>query len=519
MTGRRTLGDYELEHRLGEGASGTVWRARQVSAHDRPVAVKRVSAVERPLALDHPHIVRVIEVIADGDDGLAIAMELAVGSASERLSRRGPMPADEVAAIVRRLASALAFAHGRGIAHGNVKASNVLFRGDGEPILADFGLGSMAAAAADDLVALGATALELLGGDLAGAPEPLASAVARCLAADPADRFPDAGALVAALGPAGVASTLARTAITPTRPHPKPALARTGSAPTRVCPGRAPTDPHPTPVPMGSATAPTDPHPTPVPMGSATAPSAPHPTHAPMGSAIGPTDPHRTHAPTRDTAPADPHPTPAPMGRATASTEPDPESAPTCAATAAIRLETTPAPASLHGGNTPAEPDGGATRTFGPRPPIAPATTPVRRVGARAAIAVAGAVALLAGVALLVRPATPTARAGATPVRSCPPPAAADVDDLVGDVDGDGCAETVALDKNVLTKDGERYEVGRAGDVVVLGDWDCDGDATPGVFRPPSGEAHLFDAWATQDRPLPAARTVRTKAPPKTDCS
>jgi hypothetical protein len=44
-----------------------------------------------------------------------------------------------------------------------------------------------------------------------------------------------------------------------------------------------------------------------------------------------------------------------------------------------------------------------------------------------------------------------------------------------------------------------RYEVGQQGDVVVLGDWDCDRTATPAVLRPDTGEVFVFDEWASSD--------------------
>lgn len=44
-----------------------------------------------------------------------------------------------------------------------------------------------------------------------------------------------------------------------------------------------------------------------------------------------------------------------------------------------------------------------------------------------------------------------------------------------------------------------RYEVGIPGDIVTLGDWNCDGEATPAVLRPSTGEVFVFDGWASAD--------------------
>ena len=51
----------------------------------------------------------------------------------------------------------------------------------------------------------------------------------------------------------------------------------------------------------------------------------------------------------------------------------------------------------------------------------------------------------------------------------------------------------------LLDHRGRRYRVGREGDIVVIGDWDCDGDKTPAVLRPATGEIAVFDHWPDPD--------------------
>jgi hypothetical protein len=65
------------------------------------------------------------------------------------------------------------------------------------------------------------------------------------------------------------------------------------------------------------------------------------------------------------------------------------------------------------------------------------------------------------------------------------------------DPDGDGCPSTVLIGDAVVEVDGVRYGVGRPGDLLAVGDWDCDGLATVALVHRGSGEVFLFDGWAT----------------------
>ena len=59
----------------------------------------------------------------------------------------------------------------------------------------------------------------------------------------------------------------------------------------------------------------------------------------------------------------------------------------------------------------------------------------------------------------------------------------------------------------LVDHEGVRYEVGEVGDLVVVGDWDCDGSVTPGVVRTGDGSVWIFDRWASGGE-LAAARAV-----------
>ena len=104
------------------------------------------------------------------------------------------------------------------------------------------------------------------------------------------------------------------------------------------------------------------------------------------------------------------------------------------------------------------------------------------------------------------------------PPSSCPEVAAA----LAADIDGDGCDEDVRIDAGIVTSADRHWEVAGTDDIVVLGDWDCDGRATPAVLRPETGGLWVFSRWAGAGEEVAAtlagvvadAASARTVEPP-----
>mgnify|MGYP003109798489 FL=1 len=77
-----------------------------------------------------------------------------------------------------------------------------------------------------------------------------------------------------------------------------------------------------------------------------------------------------------------------------------------------------------------------------------------------------------------------------------PLPDSCTVPDVAGpDVDGDGCPEEVVLDGRSAQVGSVSVELGQEGDLVALGDWSCDGVATPALLRPETGEVFVFPEW------------------------
>jgi len=252
---------YAIERELGDGAMATVYLATQRSL-ERKVALKVMAAAlaadpsfcERFLRegktlarLSHPHTVTIYDI---GNVGhfYYMAMEyLPNGTLKERIAE-GLSP-EQGLVYLRQIALALGYAHAQGLVHRDVKPANILFRANGSAVLSDFGIAksledrtqfTQAGFAVGtpsymspeqargqqidgraDLYALGVVLYEILTGKLpytgsdslstalAHLTEPLPELpiahgryqgiLRKLLAKDPAERFADADALIAAL--------------------------------------------------------------------------------------------------------------------------------------------------------------------------------------------------------------------------------------------------------------------------------------------------------------------------------
>ena len=120
---------------------------------ERPVAVKLLLDYGDPRSvarfqqeaqilarLQHPNVISVFDTGVDGGDRF-IVMELVEGpTLRELLDTEGRLAPERAGEIASRLASALAFAHGKAVIHRDVKPSNVLLPPDGGVKLADMGI-------------------------------------------------------------------------------------------------------------------------------------------------------------------------------------------------------------------------------------------------------------------------------------------------------------------------------------------------------------------------------------------
>jgi serine/threonine-protein kinase len=164
------LGRYRPLAELGEGGHGTVTLAFDTKMARR-VAIKRIPlshagvrrlndttglAEARTTAmLNHPNIVTVHEWDTDLDEAFLIMEHVDGSSLSDLLDAYAPLDADEAAAVLAPICSALAFAHDNGVLHLDLKPDNVLVTRDGLVKVGDFGVASLTNAAGQAISAGG----------------------------------------------------------------------------------------------------------------------------------------------------------------------------------------------------------------------------------------------------------------------------------------------------------------------------------------------------------------------------
>jgi serine/threonine-protein kinase len=276
---------YRVASLIGTGGMASIWAAAD-DVLGRPVAIKVLAEqyLEQPrfvarfereartaaLLSGHPHVVTIYDVGEAGGRPFIVMEHLAGGTLAERMAAGRPSRA-EVMRWLREAASALDFAHEKGVVHRDVKPRNLLFDGRDRLVVADFGIaraafedsltatnellgtaayispeqaGGEPATAASDRYAFAVVAFEALTGGLPFGggtlveiahrrteldppraserlpelPAGVDDVLLRGLARDPADRWPTAAAFVDSLE-----SALAATAPAPPPPRQRPA--------------------------------------------------------------------------------------------------------------------------------------------------------------------------------------------------------------------------------------------------------------------------------------------------------
>ena len=263
-----TAGEYEILGELGRGGMAAVYLATDV-ALNRKVAIKtmlpeligRQQMVQRfkreaqmAAGLSHPHIVQ-IHTVKQTNRIVYFVMKFIEGRGLESIiGEHGALDLDATRLILQQAASALSFAHHRGVIHRDVKPANIMIDENGWAVMTDFGIAKLddgqnltatgtavgtphymapeqfhnqPLTAAADQYALGIVAYEMLTGkkpfdgstlaeiitkhlfnpppdiklDRPDLPASVSDAITRMLAKEPAARFPDLDTAIAAIGP------------------------------------------------------------------------------------------------------------------------------------------------------------------------------------------------------------------------------------------------------------------------------------------------------------------------------
>ena len=165
-------GKYCITQVLGQGGFGITYEAEQVLLH-RKVALKEffmkdccerdantshvtvgigaqrtlvqkfrgkfIREAQMMASMDHPHIVRVVDVFEENGTAYYVMDYLPGGSLADKVRKEGSLSETLAEEYIRQVAEALSYIHGKDTVHLDVKPSNILLNAKGEAVLIDFG--------------------------------------------------------------------------------------------------------------------------------------------------------------------------------------------------------------------------------------------------------------------------------------------------------------------------------------------------------------------------------------------
>lgn len=166
-------GKYKIVRVLGQGGFGITYEAEQVMLRrrvalkeffmkdccERDDATSRVTVgtgsqrelvekfrgkfireAQMMAGMDHPNVVRVLDVFEENETAYYVMENLAGGSLKAKVEAQGPLSEAEAERYIREVADALAYIHSLNTVHLDVKPSNILLNSRGEAVLIDFGI-------------------------------------------------------------------------------------------------------------------------------------------------------------------------------------------------------------------------------------------------------------------------------------------------------------------------------------------------------------------------------------------
>ncbi|KMT09860.1 hypothetical protein BVRB_6g128340 [Beta vulgaris subsp. vulgaris] len=150
MPERHFSGKYKLKKLLSSGAYAKVYHARDTRSGES-VAIKSLDSadnidiveIQAMSRLNHPHVTKLMEVIAGSSQVFVITEFARCGDLFEMISKRGPLMEDLSRHYFQQLISAVKHCHSRGVFHRDIKPENILLDHKWSLKLSDFGLAAI----------------------------------------------------------------------------------------------------------------------------------------------------------------------------------------------------------------------------------------------------------------------------------------------------------------------------------------------------------------------------------------
>src|SRR5438552_1918108 len=147
------IGDYEIVDVLGTGGMGKVYKVRNTISDrieamkvllpnldaDQELAERFLREIKVQASLQHPNIAS-LRTAQRVNNQLLMIMEFVDGSTIESIMRQRRIPLRDCVNYGSQVLSALAYAHGRGVVHRDIKPPNIMLTPEGTIKLMDFGI-------------------------------------------------------------------------------------------------------------------------------------------------------------------------------------------------------------------------------------------------------------------------------------------------------------------------------------------------------------------------------------------